>query len=138
MNLQSEELQQRIDQLYQTAFAHPQSNDNGSSPNQDGAADNAAATGLTEEAFGRLGRTQPEVSAQQLFCTVWSALSMLWLILLLVKQVSSWLLQAVLNPYCFNFHAHGQMPSWNIAKPVHDRCTPGLLSWTAVLCPHPL
>jgi len=59
--LQSEELQKRIDGLYQSAFTHEQSNGTGSGANNDHASVHEATTGLTEEAFGRLGRTQPQV-----------------------------------------------------------------------------
>jgi len=58
------ELQKRIDDLYQTAFAHAQSNGNES--DIEASTTHAATTGLTEEAFGRLGRTQPEVSTHTL------------------------------------------------------------------------
>jgi len=61
------ELQKRIDNLYQTAFAHAQSNVNESDTEASTIHTiHASTTGLTEEAFGRLGRTQPEVSTHTL------------------------------------------------------------------------
>ncbi|KAL0032609.1 hypothetical protein WJX77_010520 [Trebouxia sp. C0004] len=64
LETQSVELQKRIDDLYQSAFAHAQSN--GHEPESEAITTNAATTGLTEEAFGRLGRTQPEAMKQLL------------------------------------------------------------------------
>ena len=66
--LQAEELQARIDGLYQSAFAQPLSHENGSISPEVADPSNAAVSGLDEEAFGRLGRTQPEVSS--LLCFV--------------------------------------------------------------------
>ena len=59
--LQTEELQARIDGLYQSAFAQPASKENGSGGSEVAEPSSAATSGLNEEAFGRLGRTHPEV-----------------------------------------------------------------------------
>ncbi|DBA83121.1 TPA: Magnesium chelatase [Trebouxia sp. C0005] len=64
LETQSLELQKRIDDLYQSAFAHAQSNGNES--DVEASTTHAATTGLTEEAFGRLGRAQPEAMKQLL------------------------------------------------------------------------
>ena len=61
MQYQVESLQSSIDALYQKAFAIPQKANGNGEPAQD-SIDGMRITGLTEEAFGRLGRTQPEVS----------------------------------------------------------------------------
>lgn len=55
--MQLQNLQAHIDDLYKGAFSHA------SSSGVDTEVDdtNEAITGLTEEAFGRLGRTQPQV-----------------------------------------------------------------------------
>ena len=65
MQHQVEGLQSSIDALYQKAFALPQSNGSTSAPAQD-SVDAMRISGLTEEAFGRLGRTQPEVSVPRM------------------------------------------------------------------------
>ena len=56
-SMQLQNLQAHIDDLYKGAFSHA------SSRGVDTEVDdtNEATTGLTEEAFGRLGRTQPQV-----------------------------------------------------------------------------
>ena len=55
--LQLEGLQTHIDDLYKGAFSQVPS----TSANVELKASIEASTGLTEEAFGRLGRTQPQV-----------------------------------------------------------------------------
>ena len=60
-----EGLQSSIDALYKKAFALPHSNGSTSVSAQD-SLDAMRISGLTEEAFGRLGRTQPEVSGPQM------------------------------------------------------------------------
>lgn len=58
--LQLQKLQAHIDDLYKGAFAHDSSS-NGDTESQAAA---EAITGLTEEAFGSLGRTQPQVRSR--------------------------------------------------------------------------
>ena len=54
-------LQSSIDALYQKAFTLPRQSNTNAEQAQD-SLDAMRITGLSEEAFGRLGRTQPEVS----------------------------------------------------------------------------
>ena len=56
--LQLQKLQAHIDDLYKGAFSHGVA----SNSDTDASATNGDVTGLTEEAFGRLGRTRPEVA----------------------------------------------------------------------------
>ena len=58
--LQLQKLQAHIDDLYKGAFTHDASCD-GDTKLQASA---EAVTGLTEEAFGSLGRTQPQVRSR--------------------------------------------------------------------------
>ena len=56
--LQLQKLQAHIDDLYKGAFTHDPSS------NGESQAKPEAITGLTEEAFGSLGRTQPQVNSR--------------------------------------------------------------------------
>ena len=71
--LQLQKLQAHIDDLYKGAFTH-ESSSNGDTESQ---ATSEAITGLTEEAFGSLGRTQPQVKSRLCACTFWPCLSII-------------------------------------------------------------